>query len=88
MEADAFKEHQHSQRTPFVHCSVTFDSVVGLRAPPLQHSLSRINSGVRCVVARHCPCALPRLDLLACRPQTSSDDRPRTGRAGVDVAYR
>jgi hypothetical protein len=40
MEADAFKERQHSQRTPFILCSVIFNSVAGLPVPPLQHSLT------------------------------------------------
>jgi hypothetical protein len=35
MEADAFKERQHRQRTSFVHRSLTFNSVAGFRMPPL-----------------------------------------------------
>ncbi len=58
MEADAYKERL---RTPFVECSVAFDSVAGrLRspgaAPPLQHSLTAAYIvALQDIVHVHCP---------------------------------
>ncbi len=40
VKMEAFKERQHSQRTPFILYSVIFNSVAGLLVPPLQHSLT------------------------------------------------